>query len=106
MDKTAVLNIIGQFQKVLEKNGIKINRIILFGSYASGKQSEASDIDLVIISDDFLHKDYWQRIELLTDAIYEVFKPIEAVAMTVKEWEKGESVIADFARDGEVVFAA
>ena len=106
MDKAAVLIIIGQFKKIIEKKGIKINRIILFGSYAAGKQREASDIDLVIISDDFLHKDYWQRIELLTDAIYEVFKPIEAVAMTVKEWEKSESIIADFARSGEVVFAA
>jgi len=106
MDKAAVLNIIGQFKKVLEKKGIKINRIILFGSYAAGKQQDASDIDLVVISDDFLHQDYWQRIELLTDAIYEVFKPIEAVAMTVKEWENGESIIADFARNGEVVFAA
>lgn len=70
------------------------------------RQWQASDIDLVVISDDFLHKGYWQRIELLTDAIYEVFKPIEAVAMTVKEWEKGKSVIADFARAGEAVFAA
>jgi hypothetical protein len=60
----------------------------------------------VVISDDFSSKDYWQRIELLTDAIDEVFKPIEAMAMTVKEWEEGESVIADFTRDGEVVFAA
>jgi predicted nucleotidyltransferase len=106
MGKAAVLKIIGQFKDALEKKGIKIERIVLFGSYAAGKQRAGSDIDLVIISDDFSPMNYWQRIELLSDAIYDVLKPIEAVAMTDAEWEKGESFIADYARNGEVVFAA
>lgn len=106
MDKSAVLKIIGQFKDVIEKKGIKIERIVLYGSYAAGTQQEGSDIDLVVISDDFSGLDYWQRIDLLSAAIYEVFEPIEAVAMTRVEWEKGDSFIVDFARNGEVVFAA
>ncbi|MBU4268656.1 MAG: nucleotidyltransferase domain-containing protein [Acidobacteria bacterium] len=106
MDKSAVLKIIGQFKDVLEKKGIKIERLILYGSYATGTQREGSDIDLVVISNDFLGLGYWQRIDLLSAAIYEVFQPIEAVAMTRAEWEKGDSFIVDFARNGEVVFAA
>jgi hypothetical protein len=58
------------------------------------------------ISDDFAGMGYWQRLDLLSAARYEVLKPIEAVAMTGTEWEKGESFIADLARTGEVVFAA
>ncbi len=106
MGKAAVLKIIGQFKDVIEKKGIRIERIVLYGSYATGSEREGSDIDLVIISDDFSGLDYWQRIDLLSAAIYEVFKPIEAVAMTRAEWEKGDSFIVDFARNGEVVFAA
>lgn len=106
MGKAAVLKIIRQFKEVLEKKGIKIERIVLYGSYAAGTQREGSDIDLVVISDDFSGLGYWQRIDLLSAAIYEVFKPIEAVAMTRAEWEKGDSFIVDFARNGEVVFAA
>jgi len=106
MGKAAVLKIIAQFKDALEKKGIKIERIVLFGSYAAGRQRAGSDIDLVIISNDFSAMGYWQRIDLLSDAIYEVFKPIEAVAMTGAEWENGDSFIADFARNGEVVFAA
>ncbi|MCJ7483699.1 MAG: nucleotidyltransferase domain-containing protein [Thermodesulfovibrionales bacterium] len=106
MDKSAVLNIIRQFKDALEKKGIKIERIVLYGSYAAGTQREGSDIDLVVISNDFSGLGYWQRIDLLSAAIYEVFKPIEAVAMTQAEWEKGDSFIVDFARNGEVVFAA
>jgi predicted nucleotidyltransferase len=106
MDKLAVLKIIGQFKDALEKKGIKIERIVLYGSYAAGTQQEGSDIDLVVISNDFTGMGYWLRIDLLSAAIYEVFKPIEAVAMTRAEWEKGDSFIVDFARNGEVVFAA
>jgi len=35
-------------------------------------QREESDIDLGVISEDFKGKDFWQRIEVLSDAIYEV----------------------------------
>jgi len=35
-----------------------------------------------------------------------VIAPIEAVALTQDEWENADSFAADFARNGEVVFAA
>ncbi len=104
MDKKAVLAVISDFQKTLQEVGIKPQKIILFGSYASGRQREDSDIDLVVISEDFEGKGYWERIELLSAAIYKIFKPIEAVAMTPQEWQSGKSLIADYARDGEVVY--
>jgi len=62
--------------------------------------------DVVVISDDFVGKDYWERIDILSESIYEIFAPIEAVAMTQEEWDRGDSFVVDFARDGEVLFAA
>ena len=104
MDKAAVLEIISDFEKALELENIKPEKIILFGSYASGDYRHDSDIDLVVISDDFEDKDYWQRIDILSSAVYKVFKPIEAVAMTQREWQSGDSMITDYAKNGEVVF--
>jgi len=104
VDKEAVLKITRDFAKALESKGIKPQKIILFGSYSTGTQHEGSDIDLVVISDDFAGKDYWERIDILSTAIYTVFAPIEATAMTPQEWESGESRIVDFARNGEVVY--
>jgi predicted nucleotidyltransferase len=104
MDKGAVLNIVADFGKALESAGIKPQKIILFGSHSNGTQREDSDIDLVVISEDFTGKDYWERIDILSDAIFTVFKPIEAIAMTPQEWERGDSLIVDFARNGEVVY--
>jgi len=106
MDKESVLKIVEQFHRGIEAKGIRPLKIILYGSHASKTEREDSDIDLVVISDDFAKKDYWQRIDILTDVIYEIFAPIEAVAMTQDEWERGESFVTDFARNGEILFAA
>ena len=103
MDKEAVLRIISDFGKALETQKVKPQKIVLFGSYSTGTQHEGSDIDLVVISDDFAGKDYWERIDILSAAIFTVFAPIEATAMTPQEWESGESRIVDYARHAEVV---
>ncbi len=104
MDKKTILAIISDFEKALVLENIKPEKIILFGSCASGTNRPDSDIDLVVISEDFKDKDYWQRIDILSSAVYKVFKPIEAIAMTPQEWLSGDSMITDYARNGEVVF--
>ncbi len=103
MDKKTVISVIRHFKKALEKRGIKETKIILFGSWSKGKNREESDIDLIVLSDDFSGKSFWERTEILSSAILEVFEPIEAIAMTFKEWEKGDSPIISYAESGEVI---
>ena len=90
----------------LEARGIRPQKVILYGSYATGTSTKASDLDVVVISDDFATKSYWERIDILADAIYEMFAPVEAVAMTPEEWERGDSFVATVARQGEVLYPA
>jgi predicted nucleotidyltransferase len=78
----------------------------LFGSYAAGANREGSDIDIVVISDDFIGRSYWERIDILSDAVYEIFAPVEVTALTCEEWEQGDSFVTAFALHGEVLFAA
>jgi hypothetical protein len=106
MDKAEVLTTIGSFRKNLDALGIHSSTIVLYGSYARGDWNEWSDIDLIVVSEDFQNLGYWERIDKLVDAIYPTRAPIEAVAMTPDEWEKGDSMIAQIARDGELVYEA
>jgi predicted nucleotidyltransferase len=106
MDKKAAIGIVHRLREGLEARRINVQRIILFGSYANDAGKKGSDIDVVVISEDFATKSYWDRIDILAEVIYEIFAPIEAVAMTPEEWERGDSIIVEFARSGEVLYAA
>ena len=106
MDKKTVVTIVEQFTRELQARGIQPQQVILYGSQAAGTATEASDIDVVVVSESFAGKSYWERIEILTDAIYGVYAPVEAVAMTPEEWQAGDSMIVDFAGKGEVLYAA
>jgi len=106
MNKAAVLKIVDRFLEGIKTRGIRPIKLILYGSYVSGTTQDGSDIDLVVISDDFIGKDYWERINIMSDVIYEIFAPIEAVALTQNEWDRGDLFVTDFARNGEVLFAA
>ncbi len=104
MDKKAALEILSRFRKAIESQNVKVDKLILYGSYALGANREGSDIDIVVISKDFAGKDYWERTDILSRAIYDVFEPIEAFALTPEEWDKGDSAIVEYARTGEVVY--
>lgn len=45
----------------LERIGIHVQQAFLFGSYASGKHDEWSDIDLAIVSKDFIGNRFEDR---------------------------------------------
>ena len=49
-----VKNTIEKFIDALKENNIRIERAILFGSYARGTNTKWSDIDLAIVSDIFV----------------------------------------------------
>ncbi len=104
MDKKAALEVLSRFRTAIESQHIRVGKMILFGSFAKGTNRQESDVDVVVISEDFAGKDYWERTEILASAIYEVFEPIEAVALTPEEWDKGESGIVEYAKGGEIVY--
>lgn len=103
MDKNAVLAALKLFRQALAVHGVAECRLFLYGSHARGNPRPDSDIDVVVVSNAFEGTSHWDRIVLLSDAICASNVLIEAVAMTPKEWEEGNSLIADFAREGQEV---
>ena len=106
MDKKTVLKIIQDFINSLQKKGIKIDMLVLYGSYANMTYHEASDIDLVVVSQSFRGKSFWERVDILSEVIYELFQPIEAVAITPEEWTEKKSFVVDYASTGEIIYKA
>jgi len=97
MDKTAVnLNkatvyaIIKDMHKALKQNGIKDNRIALFGSFLDGNTHEDSDIDMIIISNSFEGKNLFERIDMTAKAQIDVQRkyiaPMDVLLKTPQEY--------------------
>jgi predicted nucleotidyltransferase len=71
---------------MLEKNGIKIQRAYIFGSYASGKADKWSDIDLALISDKFKGNRYLDLLSL-TDYILKAGQDISPLPFRNEDFE-------------------
>ena len=83
--------IIAEYRNKLEALGITIKKIILYGSHASGTATEHSDLDLVVVSDDFKNMDLWERLCLLGEARMGIRKkPMEILGLTEEEFESEE----------------
>ena len=85
-------------------------RVILFGSYASGTQGPDSDIDLLIIKDTterFI--DRWTTVRLMiSDPQRKV--PVDTIVLTPKELSdrlaRGDQFVAEIVEKGKVLYAA
>ena len=66
----------------------RIEKAILFGSFASGRQSRRSDIDLILIQQ--TDKPYFERFEGLLKDLYSVVKgrDIEVFVYTREEFSR------------------
>lgn len=110
MVERKVMNAIRFLHRRIEDNGVSVFRIVLFGSHAKGAASEESDIDVVIISEDFRRKDRFKRAEITGQAEMETIHkyriPFDIITMTPEEFDSRDSIIADYAHEGKVVFAA
>lgn len=110
MAKRKIMNAVRYLRERIEENGVRVDRIVLFGSHAKGTATEDSDIDVVIISEDFRRKNRFKRAEMTgraeRDTIKKFMVPFDIVTMTPEEYDSGDSIIADYAKEGKVVFAA
>ncbi|MCX6038719.1 MAG: nucleotidyltransferase domain-containing protein [Chloroflexi bacterium] len=80
--------IIRRFGAELEKMGIHIERVMLYGSQAAESAQDGSDIDLIIISPDFAPFNQRERLEMLGVASARILESVQANGFTPQEIEK------------------
>jgi predicted nucleotidyltransferase len=109
MAQTTAPVVLDHLRSALLSQGIRVERLILFGSQAKGTAREDSDIDVAVISPDFRDKDIFERVKMTAKAGRETIRrfvvPLELVFMTPEEYESGSSPLASFVREGETASA-
>ena len=85
---------------------IRIEKVILFGSYADGRAHDLSDIDLAVISPDFDGKSLYKRAALLAKARVDCDPAIESLAYGSKQYAHADrqSFIGELKRTGMIVY--
>ncbi|MBI2426926.1 MAG: nucleotidyltransferase domain-containing protein [Candidatus Kerfeldbacteria bacterium] len=75
------------------RGSLHVDQAFLFGSYARGSVHEESDVDLLIISRDFVRMPFMRRLELLnrlrTGSALEV--PMDIIGVTPSEFSSFRS---------------
>lgn len=89
---------------------LKVEKVILFGSAVKNKFNQNSDLDIVVLSNDFKKMGFLKRLELLSHARNGKSRkiPMDIIGYTSAEFSKlsGESVILGEAKQhGKVVWA-
>src|SRR5208337_4430173 len=110
MAKNKAVAAVHFFEERLRSGNLNIAKIILFGSQAKGKADAESDVDVVLISEDFRNKSIFKRLELIKDAeiatVRKFMLPLDVIMMTLEEFDSGTSLVSEFAKNGKVLFAA
>jgi predicted nucleotidyltransferase len=108
MDNERIQQIIAFLKQQLEKKGLRVDRVVLFGSYAHGEPHKDSDLDIAVISPDFEKMGLYERACALTDVeinvVHKFRIPLDLVALSPMEYEKQESPIAHFVREDSIEY--
>lgn len=86
MGKIQVIKTIKKFIRALEHEGISVERVILYGSYAKGKARADSDIDVAVVSKDF-GKDRVEEGMSLFRIAGGIDSRLEPVPFSLKQYE-------------------
>ena len=95
-----IIELIEVFIKSIERDNIKIEKVILFGSYAKENHNKNSDIDLAIISPDFKEGDYIENMSKLLLKACEIGADIQTLPFSVEEYNEPIGIMEEILRTG------
>lgn len=94
-----IINSIKDFIAEAEKNNIHIQQAILYGSYAKGTNHKWSDIDLAVVSDDFIGNLFYDY-DLFLDAIVKVNNKIEPYPYRPEDFTSENPFVKEILKEG------
>jgi predicted nucleotidyltransferase len=86
-------------KRVKEKHGDRIEKIVLFGSYARGDYTRESDIDVLVVTAEDSFKMQRMLSEIVTDILLETEEYVSVKVLSVEEYEFQERIKSGFFRN-------
>lgn len=92
-----------QYSDVL-KGHIKVDKVILFGSFAKNKQHRDSDIDIAVVSPDFTGDRFEDQLNLMRYR-RQIDLRIEPVPFRPQDFDPTDPLVQEIITSGQVVFS-
>jgi uncharacterized protein len=85
---------VAEFGRVLERDGIPVEKLLIFGSYAKQRNRKDSDIDVAVVSAVF-GKDDIDEMQMLFKKRQHVDTRIEPYPLSSEDFAHGDSPIVE-----------
>ena len=97
-DQQSAIRLIREYVSVCNQKNIHFNKVILFGSYVSGNATKDSDINVLLVSDQFTNNsfDNWRFLSPITAKFYDV----EPHPYPTSNYLKGDPFIDEINKTG------
>ena len=104
LSREVAIEKVKSFTNELLSNGLRLDKVILFGSYALNKQNDWSDIDVALVSDFFSGFGYEDRKLFSGINIKKEYIDIETKTYSNKYFEMSDPFIEEIKKTGIVIF--
>ncbi|MEK6792443.1 MAG: nucleotidyltransferase domain-containing protein [Nanoarchaeota archaeon] len=105
MDQKKYIKEIGEFVRRVRKD-FNISEVVLFGSRARGDANKQSDIDLIIVSEDFEGLDFFERVSKMYN-YWSLLVAVDFICYTPKEFnllKNRISLVSDALSYGKIIY--
>ncbi len=82
-----------KLKRNLEKRGIRVEKILIFGSRARGDYLETSDLDVIIVSRDWERIPFPRRLQMIQECWENNWIGLDGFGYTPEEFEKGKNFV-------------
>jgi predicted nucleotidyltransferase len=100
LDRDAVIEIVRNYASDIESHGVNLRKVILYGSFAKGTQHKWSDIDVVLVADEFCGFYPFDKKMFPYVGIKKPYIRIEARTYPTEYFEQGDPFINEIRKTG------
>jgi predicted nucleotidyltransferase len=85
-----IIRVLNRWKESLAKMGGRVSRFVIFGSAATGAQRKYSDVDVVVISDDFTGLNIVERCKLTGPSRSRagITTSMDVISLTEREYDE------------------
>ena len=98
--QNAAIDIVKNYAREIQKAGVNLRKVILFGSFANGTQHEWSDIDVALVADDFTGVGFLDRERFSSIGIKYPYYLIETKTYPTDYFEESDPFIEEIKKRG------